>query len=278
MNPSRQSRNAPAAVAESARGTAARAHQNPGSRRRSCHSVGDGRPTARCLVLSRAQPGLWAARCRGASHWVVLWCDRRLDHGSTGKHGVDRVSSAVFSTHPGRAKITTRFSDNALGRKAETKKVEKMIEDPNDFETGDAKASECAKGPAPSFNRWHSPNRDRARHPRTGRSVIRRIGDYAEDVGDRGLLLQRSTRRELTCSSWEIEAPHTLADHGTNEPPPRSTKSRPGGGERNSLLYVAAPLRAPVRNQEIKLHVTIWKSQARLKIRRTALAGSEGPT
>jgi hypothetical protein len=109
MNPSRQSRNAPAAVAESARGTAARAHQNPGSRRRSCHSVGDGRPTARCLVLSRAQPGLWAARCRGASHWVVLWCDRRVDH------GVDRQAwrgssfeRGAFQLTPGAPKLRRR--------------------------------------------------------------------------------------------------------------------------------------------------------------------------
>jgi hypothetical protein len=76
-HPSRQSRNAPAAVAESARGTAARAHQNPGSRRRSCHSVGDGRPTAR---LDTSQSRALAVRVKGqgsASHWVVLWCDRR---------------------------------------------------------------------------------------------------------------------------------------------------------------------------------------------------------
>jgi len=99
-HPSRQSRNAPAAVAESARGTAARAHQNPGSRRRSCHSVGDGRPTAR---LDTSQPRALAVRVKGqgsASHWVVLWCDRRVDHGSTGKHGADRVSSAVLFNSP----------------------------------------------------------------------------------------------------------------------------------------------------------------------------------
>jgi hypothetical protein len=47
------------------------------SRRRSCHSVGDGRPTAR---LDTSQPRALAVRVKGqgsASHWVVLWCDRR---------------------------------------------------------------------------------------------------------------------------------------------------------------------------------------------------------